>query len=60
MIKDIDSYLVEVPRVVAEVRIVDYTPNVALEVPVVHGIEADERHKEPEVGFRESVTTQVP
>jgi hypothetical protein len=51
--------LIEHARVVPQARIVDQAANVALEVAVVHGVEAHERGEQADVGFGEPVAHQV-
>src|SRR5262245_33402508 len=50
--------IVDVPGEAPEGRILDYAPQVALEMPVVHGIEPHERGEQPDVGFGELISRQ--
>src|SRR5215470_18444654 len=51
--------LVEVAGVRPEIRVVGEPAEVALEVVVVHRVEADERREEPPVGFGEPIAAEV-
>src|SRR5690606_22679479 len=50
---------VQVAREARQVGVVDEPPQVALEVPVVHGVEADEGGEQAPVGLREGVAGEV-
>src|SRR5215210_2519001 len=50
--------LVEVLQIAPQVRVVHDTPQIALEVAVIDGVEANERGKEAPVGLRYAVATQ--
>jgi hypothetical protein len=51
--------LVEVLQIAPQVRVVHDAPQVALEVAVVDGVEANERWKEAPVGLRYALATEV-
>lgn len=51
--------LVEVQQVAVQVRVVDDPPYIALEMPVVNGVETDQRAKEPPVRFHDPAAHQV-
>jgi hypothetical protein len=51
--------LIKVHRVAPQVRIIHDAPQVALEMSVVHGIEAHQRRKEAPVGPRIAVAAKV-
>ncbi len=51
--------LIKIAQIVREVRIVDDTPQVALEMAVVDGIEAYERREQPQVGLGDRAARKV-
>src|SRR5688572_20896568 len=52
--------LIEVFEIAEEIRVVDNTPDVALEVAMIDGVKADERDEEAPIRFDELRAEQIP
>jgi len=53
------GHMVELPQIIRQVRIIIEPPQVALEVAVVHRIEAKQRREQTPVGFGQRVADEI-
>ena len=43
--------LIEIEQITLQIRVIDDAPKIAFEMPVINGIEANQRAKETPIGF---------